>query len=398
VRPAVEERTPPAAAPGRAALAAVYATVFLDLLGFGIILPSLPYYAQVLGASGLGLGALFASYSLAQLLGASFLGRLSDRLGRRPVLLLALGGSAAAMVASGLARALPALCLARALAGLFGGSISTAQAYIADSTGPHERARSMGFLGASIGAGFVLGPALGAGLVALGLGFPGAAFTAAGLAVLNLAFAAWKLPESRRPEGAGERSPQAWSAALARPALWPLFAASFLTMAAFVAMETTFAYFAKARFDLDERGFGLALAFAGVVFVAIQAGAVGSLTRRFGVARVAVGGALALGVALALLPFCPGLPSTFAALGLLAAGHGLVSPSLPTLLSRASGAGEQGSVLGVGQSSAALARATAPILAGLLYDVARPLPFLAGALLALAAGALLAGGREIPGA
>ena len=372
-----------------AALAAVYATVFLDLLGFGIILPSLPYYAQELGASGLGLGLLFTSYSLAQLVGAAALGRLSDRVGRRPVLLASLAGSAVSMLASGLAGSLSALCLARAAAGLFGGSISTAQAYIADTTRPEERARYMGLLGASIGSGFVLGPALGAGLVAAGFGFAGAAFTAAGLAAANLAFAAAKLPESRPQGGAGARP--AFARTLGLPRLRPLLAATFLTTFAFVAMETTFAYLGKARFGLEERGFGLILVYVGVIVIAIQGGAVGALTRRLGVGRVAVAGALGLGVSLAALPFCPTLPATLAALGLLAAGQGLASPSLATLLSQATGATEQGSVLGAGQSFSALARAVGPLVAGSLYDLAIPLPFLAGGVLALAAGALLAG-------
>jgi DHA1 family tetracycline resistance protein-like MFS transporter len=195
----------------RAALAIVYLTVFIDLLGFGIILPSLPYYARDLGATGLDLGILFSAYSVAQLAGSALLGRLSDHHGRRPILLLSLAGSAASMFLSGLAGGLAALSLARALAGVFGGSIGTAQAYIADVTPRAERARYMGLLGAAIGVGFVLGPALGAGLLALGFGFRGAAFAAGGLAALNFASALVRLPESRRSDPAAERvtSPRA---------------------------------------------------------------------------------------------------------------------------------------------------------------------------------------------
>lgn len=388
-----ESSTPPTALPrpGRAALAVVYGTVFLDLLGFGIILPSLPYYARELGASGLGLGLLFTSYSLAQLLGASVLGRLSDRFGRRPILMLSLAGSAISMVLSGLAGTLLLLCLARAFAGLFGGSIATAQAYIADVTPRQERARYMGLLGASIGVGFVVGPALGAALVALGLGFPGAAYSAAALAAVNLAFAAFKLPESL-PDGAEARRalPGRLGEALTRPNLWQVLAATFLTTFAFVGMETTFAYLGQDRFGLDQKGFGLVLVYVGVVVILVQGGLIGRLTRRFGVRPVAVAGGGLMGLALLLLPFAPGLASCLVALGLLAAGQGLSSPSLSTLISVAGGTAEQGSVLGLGQSLAAAARATGPLLAGALYDLHLAAPYLVSGGLALLAGGLVA--------
>jgi MFS family permease len=385
-------QTPPADSPrpraGRAALAVVYGTVFLDLLGFGIILPALPYYARELGASGFGLGALFTSYSLAQLLGAAALGRLSDRIGRRPVLMLSLAGSAVSMLLSGLAGTLVLLCAARALAGMFGGSIATAQAYIADVTPRGERARYMGLLGASIGVGFVVGPALGAGLIALGFGFPGAAFTAAGLAAANFVFAALKLPESRPADAEVRRAlPGRLGEALTRPNLRQLLAATFSTTFAFVSMETTFAYLGEDRFGLTERGFGLVLVYVGVIVIIVQGGLIGRLTRRFGVRPVAVAGGALMGVALLTLPFCPSLTTTLAALGFLAGGQGLSSPSLSTLISELSAGGEQGSVLGLGQSLAAAARAAGPLVAGALYDLRHAAPYLlAGGLAALAGG------------
>lgn len=394
------QASPPPAAPrlpGRAALAVVYGTVFLDLLGFGIILPSLPYYARELGASGLGLGTLFTSYSLAQLLGAALLGRLSDRVGRRPVLMLSLAGSAVSMVLSGLAGTLVLLCSARALAGLFGGSISTAQAYIADVTPRRERARYMGLLGASIGVGFVVGPALGAALVVLGAGFAGAAFTAAGLAAANLAFAAVKLPESLPPEAGARRALPRLGESLTRPGLWQALAATFLTTFAFVGMETTFAYLGQDRFGLDERGFGLVLVYVGVVVIVVQGGLIGRLTRRFGVRPVAMAGGGLMGLSLALLPFAPGLASTLVVMGMLAAAQGLSSPSLSTLISTAGGSGEQGSVLGLGQSLAAFARAGGPLVAGALYDLHLAAPYLLAGALALAAGGLVATVRQEDG-
>ncbi|HEX4954885.1 MAG TPA: MFS transporter [Thermoanaerobaculia bacterium] len=374
--------------PGRAALFAVYATVFLDLLGFGILLPALPYYAERLGASGTGVALLFASYSLAQLVGANLLGRLSDARGRRPVLLLSLVGSALGMTASGLAQSLLTLCAARALAGLSGGSIGTAQAFIADTTTPEQRPARMGGLGASIGLGFVAGPALGALLLGRGLGFAGAAFTAAALALANLVFTFLVLPESRRPGAAptASRGLAAWRTAVSRPVLRPVLAASFLVLAAFVAMETTFALWTEERFGFREREFGLVLTLAGAVMVIVQGALVGPISRRFGVRRVAAAGGALLGLALAAMPWAPGKAWLLANVVVMALGLGLALPSLSSLLSQLSPAEDQGTVLGAGQSLQALARATGPLAAGLLFDLGPALPYLwAGGLGLLAA-------------
>jgi DHA1 family tetracycline resistance protein-like MFS transporter len=379
----------------RAALAIVYLTVFIDLLGFGIILPSLPYYARDLGATGLGLGILFSAYSAAQLAGSALLGRLSDRHGRRPILLLSLAGSAASMFLSGLATGLLALSLARALAGAFGGSIGAAQAYIADVTPRPERARYMGLLGASIGVGFVLGPALGAGLLALGFGFRGAAFAAGGLAALNFVSALVRLPESRPSEADAERrhvSAAGWWRTVSRPGLLPLYAAVFLATFAFVALETTLVFLAKDRFALDNRHFGLVLAYLGVVVIAIQGGAVGWLSRRLGERAVAVAGTALMGAALAALPAAPRLLALLLLLGLVAAGQGLASPALATLVSHASeGGAEHGALLGASQSLAALARAIGPVIAGQLYDLHAAAPYVTGGALSLLAASLLRG-------
>lgn len=376
--------------PDHSALGVVYFTVFLDLLGFGIILPWLPYYAAELGASGIGLGFLFTAYSLAQLVGAAVLGRLSDRHGRRPILLLSLAGSTAGFLLSGLATSLISLCLARSVAGLFGGSISIAQAYVADVTAADSRARYMGFVGASIGLGFVVGPALGAGFIAAGFGFPAVAFAAAGLAGVNLALAVWRVREPAE-HAAGRHSTLSWVQALRRPGLGRVLAATFLTTFAFVAMETTFAFLGRDRFGLDNLRFGLVLTFVGVVMIVVQGGLIGRLARRFGVLRVTVAGSLSMGLSLALLPLAPSLLVAVLVLGWLAAGQGLTVPGLSTLTSQIAAAEGQGSVLGFGQSLAATARAFGPLLAGGLYDVGAGLPYWLGGGLALAAGALVAG-------
>ena len=299
---------------GRAALATVYLTVFIDLFGFGIILPALPYYAQTLGASGLWLGVLFTAYSAAQLFGAALLGRWSDRVGRRPILLLSLLGSVLAFTLCGFATTLAMLIAARALAGAFGGSIAAAQAYIADVTTPAERARAMGLLGASIGLGFVLGPAVGALLAHWGLGFGAAAFVAAGLAAINWIATYLRLREPDRHETAGSRAPiSGLIQAFGRPALGRLLGATFFAMCALVVMETTLAFLVKARFGLREGGLGALLVFAGVVQVIVRAGCSGRLARAFGERRVALAGTVLSAVALVTLALAPTLTLATAA-------------------------------------------------------------------------------------
>jgi DHA1 family tetracycline resistance protein-like MFS transporter len=379
----------------RSPLVIVYLTVFIDLLGFGIILPALPYYAVSFGATGLWVGALLTAYSAAQFVGAALLGRLSDRVGRRPIILISLVGSAISLTVTGLANGLLVLLLGRALAGLFGGSISAAQAYIADVTEPEERARYMGLLGAAIGLGFVFGPALGAALSPLGFG--AAAFVAAGLAAVNLAFAYVKLPESRPPGSGASRPARAARRglldALRRPTLGRILAATFLTTFAFVGMETTYALLGQQRFALDTARLGLVFAYVGVVIVVVQGGLIGPIVARYGDQATAVAGAGLLGISLAAIPVADNLVAGLAALGALAVGQGLVTPTLSTLLSRASDADEQGSSLGLGQSLAAGARALGPLVAGWLFDLGAALPYVVGAALSLVVAWLLIGVR-----
>jgi DHA1 family tetracycline resistance protein-like MFS transporter len=376
-------------------LPVVYFTVFIDLVGFGIILPQLPYYAEAFGATGVWVGALLTAYSATQFLGASLLGRLSDRIGRRPVLLASLAGSSASLVLSGLATTLVTLVLARALAGLFGGSIAAAQAYVADSTTPKERARYMGFLGASIGLGFVLGPALGAGLARYGFGT--AAFVAAGLAAANFVFGLFNLPETHGPDrrhlAPSRPDLSHLLAALRHPSMGRLLGANFFATLAFVAMEATFALLGEHRFGLDPSRLGFVFTYVGVVIVVVQGGLVGPLAARFGERTLAVAGALLMAIGLGALPLAPGLPGALAALGLLAGGQGLTSPMLSTLLSRAADEDEQGGTLGLGQSLAAAARAVGPLGAGWLFDRAMGAPYAAAAAAMLVAAFLVGTSR-----
>ncbi len=379
----------PSTPPSRASLVVIYLTVFLDLMGFGILLPLMPYYAIHFGAKGLGLGTMFAAFSVAQLVGAPLLGRLSDRLGRKPVLLASLLGSALAYVATGLSDSLLTLMAARALAGLFAGSIATAQAYVADVTTPQERAKYMGLIGASIGMGFVIGPWIGAELSRFGFGT--AAFFAGGLSLFNGLFGLVALREP--PRSSRHRLPmtmQRLREMFSSPVVGRLLISSFFLTFAFVAMEATFALLGQRKFDLKSAQLGRIFGALGVVIVVVQGGLVGRLVQRFGELRLALLGSGLLAVLLGSLPWMPTLPLTVVAILGVAAGQGLLIPSLSSLLSRASGAHEQGVVMGLGQSFGALARAMGPVIAGWLFDRDVHLPYaMSGALMLLLIGMLM---------
>lgn len=359
-------------------------TVFLDILGFGIILPHLPLIAQDYGATGAWLGAILTAYSLAQFVGAPVLGRISDRLGRRPIIIGSLIGSALSFTVFGFATNLWMLLASRTVAGLFGGSIAAAQAAVADISSREERSKYMGMVGASIGLGFVFGPALGAAMGASGHALP--SFIAAGLALLNAVIAAIKMPETKPQTGAS--APQhgqvlSFFREFARSPSKPILASILILMGAFVAMESTFGLIAKQRFDWQARELGWVFTYIGVIVVIVQGGVVGQLAKRVSDRSIAIIGAAAMSLGLILLPFQLHTKALLVALGVLSFGQALVSPSLNSLLSKSTSADRQGSVLGLGQSAGAIARALFPLAAGALYDVNMALPYVLSGVLAL---------------
>jgi DHA1 family tetracycline resistance protein-like MFS transporter len=375
----------------RSSLLAIHLIVLLDMIGFGVLLPLLPYVALRYGASGLDVGAILSAYSVAQLVGAPIWGRLSDRVGRRPVLLATLVGSTISLAATGFSDSLFTLLVARALAGLFAGSLSTAQAAVADVSAPADRARSLGLLGATIGVGFIFGPALGGFLSAWGFAFT--CFVTSGLAAGNLILAFFVLEETRPTATPSPARPL-----FARPQvsthLARLLASMFLAMLAFVALETTFPLLAESRFGITGRGMSAIFAGLGVVIVIVQGGLVGRLTRRFGSRRLALGGAALMGLASIGVGFTPTLWPMLVLVGLLSAGQGLVRPSLAALVSLSEGSQRQGAVLGLGQSMGAAARAIGPLAAGWLYDRAEAAPYVVAGAAALAVVVLLHGLTE----
>jgi MFS transporter, DHA1 family, tetracycline resistance protein len=372
----------------------LFLIVCVDLVGFGLVIPLLPYYAVRFGASPPEVTSLMAVYSLMAMFSSPLWGRLSDRVGRRPVLMASLVGSAAAYVWFGFAQALWMLFAARAIAGAGAGNIAAAQAYIADVTTPENRAKGMGLIGAAFGLGFIIGPALGGWLAGADpahadLSTP--AWVAAGLSATALVGVLLLLKESLPPErrGAGDRSGRlaAIAEALRRPVLSRLILTFFLVILAFSGMESTFALWAMRQFQWGPRQVAYVFAYVGLLSALLQGGLIGRLAARFGEDRLLVAGLVVIGGGLLVLPFPHELALLTVALTALALGMGLVQPSLNSLISRRAGSGEQGRVLGVSQSVASLARVLGPAIAGVLFaGLGRDSPFLWGAI--LIAGAL----------
>jgi len=388
---------------GSIALGIVFLTVFLDLIGFGIVLPLLPFYATELGASPFEVGLIIASYSAMQFLFAPIWGALSDHFGRRPLLLVGLFGSAVSYVVFGLASTLEVLLLSRVIAGIMGANIPVAQAYIADSTTREGRARGMGLIGAAFGLGFIFGPAIGGGLSPWGYGVPG--FVAAGLS-LAAAGAAWFwLPESLAPENRVKGGPgplsavtgraRAASKVLARKRLRDPIGVFFLGTMGFAGFTTIFPLFLENPLGLTALYAGGMFALVGMVSAGVQGALIGPMVERYGEqTNAALGGAL-LSAGIIAMGLAQSIVATIVSLLAVGLGWGLLAPSLQSLVSRRALANEQGQVLGVNQSAGALARVIGPVAAGWAYGALGPgMGFVAGGLLIAAAAAWV---RVMPG-
>jgi DHA1 family tetracycline resistance protein-like MFS transporter len=362
-------------------------------VGFGIVLPLLPFYADHFGASGTQVGLLITVYSIAQFFLAPVWGRLSDKVGRRPILILGLMGSAASYVVFGYAGSLAVLFASRIMAGIGGATVPVAQAYIADITPPEKRAGNLGLIGAAFGLGFIFGPALGGILAPISPEAPGLA--AAALCFGNGILALFFLPESltkeeRKARAMGGRPLQLKDVRLAlqNRITARILLLSFLFTMAFAAMQPTFPLFASIRFGLDARRVGYLFAFLGTVSAIVQGGLVRRLVPLLGEARLIKISGVPFIAGLLAIAFAQSVGLLLLGLALLAMGFGGTLPSITSLLSRVAPAQLQGSVLGIGQSTGSLARIIGPTAAGILYDLqGMEWPYLAGA--AVAAGALL---------
>ena len=373
----------------------LFTTVALDLIGFGMVVPLMPLYARTFGVSPQAIAWLLASYSLMQFFFAPVWGKLSDRLGRRPVLLASMAGNVVALVAFATAQSFGQLFASRIIAGICTANISVASAYVADSTPGHLRSRGMGLIGAAFGLGFVLGPFFAGELSRFGLGAPPC--VAAGLALINLALACARLPESlpasarqltARPLAPWAVLPERWQAARSQPRLLPLLGLIFGHGFGFAMMEMALTLMVAQRLGFGALQSGRLLAFVGVVLVLIQGGSVGRLSRRFGDPKLFVGGLWALGAGLLAVPLTAlcGLAPLLLALAFVAVGQGLIAPTGSALLSRSADAAHQGETLGLAQSSSALARVFGPVVAGAVYQQLGDLaPFFLGGAVVLGA-------------
>ena len=355
-------------------LASIFLIVFIDLLGFGLILPLLPYYAESFGASDTLIGILVASYAAAQLVGAPLLGRLSDRFGRRPILLLSLFGTLLSFLLLGFAKTLALLFIARITDGITGGNISVAQAYIADVTTAKDRAKGLGMIGAAFGLGFIFGPATGGFLSQWGYAVP--AFAAAGLVSINLLMVYFWLPESltaeRRAELAQKEKPKftlnALFDALRRPFSGSLLITRFVFGMAFSIFQTIFSLYALRRFNLDAQQTGYVLTYVGVLSVIVQGGLVGKLSERFRddlLITVSVG---IMSVSMLAWAFAPSVVMLLVILAPTAFSGGILNTVISSALTKAVQPQEIGGILGLSASIESLTRVIAPTLGGFFLE------------------------------
>jgi len=378
-------------------LVIVFLTVFIDLIGFGIVIPLLPLYAKAHDPSPVALGLLMASFSAMQFLFTPLLGRLSDRVGRRPVVLVSLAGTVVSYLFFAFAHSLAGLFVSRLLAGIAGANIATAQAIIADVTPAEERARGMGLIGMAFGLGFIFGPALGGLAVHLGESAPG--LFATGLSATAFLWALFALPETR-PAGAaaprsGELPFRGLARAFAKPALAPFLLLALVATTAFAGFEATFALYLASRFGASPAQVAWAFVGVGVAATVIQGGLIRPLVARLGELRVITLGAACLFAGFIGLLGVGSLPALFVALALMSFGWSVTIPSLSGLMSRRTPASEQGEVLGTFQSMAALGRIVGPFWGASSFLRFGPVgPFVTGVVLEGVA-LVLAGARLV---
>ncbi len=398
-------------------LVVIFQTVFLDLLGFGLVLPLLPLYAERFGATPFKVTAISASYSLMQFIFVPLWGRLSDRVGRRPILLISIAGGFASYLLMGFTQSLTGLLIARIFSGIAGANLSAAQAVIADVTKPEERAKGMGLVGAAFGLGFIFGPFVGGTLSSLPPAWLPAAlqplqlslpfFAAALLSLVNWILAYAWLQETKPPGAPSQgraRPGISWVSlhrALSHPRLGWLIGLSALSTLAFANMEAIFVLWGERTLGMTGRQAGWMFAYIGVLMVAMQGGLIGWFTKRLGESRLVVIGTMSMSWGLLLAPLCHGYVPLLIVMGVLALGSGLAGPSLQSLISRKTNAEDQGGILGLAQSLSSLARVLGPLGAGYFFGklgVSAPW-LIGGSLMALAcaiAVGLLVADRAAP--
>ena len=383
----------------RSPLFVLFLTVFIDLVGFGIVIPVLPLYAENFHATPMAIGWLTGIYSGMQIIFTPILGKLSDRFGRRPVLLVSIAGTAVGFALMGMAQSLTLLFVARILAGITGGNISIPQAYIADVTAPEKRSHAMGMIGAAFGLGFTFGPLIG-GLMSR-ISYSAPFYFAAGLAVVNALLVYLILPESLSREHRAKPHEEASITEVfrhGRGAMFALVVATyFFLIAGFSIMTTLFALFTEKRFGYDAHANGYLFGFVGLISVIVQGGLIGRLVKTFGEVALTRTGMILTTLSLAVLPLSNNLALLLLVCAGLSMGSGIASPPLSGLASQMIERSWQGRALGVMQSAGSTGRLLGPLIGGwlLMFDLRKPVaeygrtPFLVGAFLCFV-GALFA--------
>lgn len=364
----------------RSPLLVIFITVFIDLIGFGIVIPVLPRYAETFHASVREIGLLVACYSLMQFIFSPILGAWSDRIGRRPILLVSIIGAGLSYILVGLAHSLLLLFIGRTIAGIMGANLSTAQAYIADVTKPEERARGMGLIGAAFGLGFVFGPALGGLLYTVSPGLP--FFFTAGLSLANATLLYFVLPETITPDHPARTQErrsrwQTMTGVFTQGRLALVILLYFLVVTAFSMMTTAFVPFTQYRFHFEPLQNGYLFLFIGLIAAIFQGLLIGKLVKRFGETALLIIGATMLAGGFLLVPQTETgqLGGLLFCAGVFAIGNGLSTTTLTSLASKSVGPTEQGTVLGLTQSFASLGRVVGPGLVSVLsYSALAPNP------------------------
>ncbi|MDZ4667020.1 MAG: MFS transporter [bacterium] len=371
----------------RSPIFVLFVTILIDLLGFGLVIPIFPIFAKELHATAFQVGVIAGLYSLMNFLFSPFWGTLSDKIGRRPVMLISIFVTMLAYVFFSFTHNLLFLVFSRIFAGIGSANISAAQAYIADITEPQDRAKNMGLLGAAFGLGFIFGPPVGGYLKALS--GPGSVdmvgYVAAGLCAFNWILAYNFLPESIKQKQKNKtfrfKPFSDLSLELKKPVIRELFTVNFLFVTAFSMMQITSSLLWLDKYLLTEKSIGFVFMYMGLTGAIVQGGLVGKLTHKFGEKKLLLIGSVSMAIGMFSLPFVPieYFLLQLISLAFLAFSNGCISPAVSSLISQSSSPKEQGQALGLNQSFGSLARVVGPVLGGLLYNIQYTLPYVFGA-------------------
>lgn len=378
--------------PKKSPLFIIFTTVLVDLIGFGMVIPLVGLYGRHYGATPFQLSILGAIFSILQFFFTPLWGSLSDRVGRRPIILISLAGSTFSYAIFGFAPSYAWLLIARAFGGLFAANISAAQAYIADVTAPKDRAKGMGLIGAAFGIGFTLGPPLG-GISAAKLGLSAPGYIAAAICGVNFLLAVFRLPESLSPHVRAQAARRSLAPlnlkklanARRHPDLWFLLIAAFFVTFAFSNMEQTFSLLFQQKFQLDTAAAGYmtgwVLMFSSILGAIVQGGLIRKLVPIFGERKLMMAGLVFNLIAMLAFPFGPAYWTYFLIAIPLSLGSALINPSLSSLISQSAKESEQGETLGVYQGLASLARATGPFYGLMTFSVRNAIPYFTASLI-----------------